>query len=197
MAEWIKPVTLEGEQVVLEPLSRDHAGDLADATADGELWKLWYTFVPAPGGVADYIDAALEGRDRHGDLPFAVRHRESGRVIGSTRFFRADADNRRLELGHTWYARRFQRGPVNSECKLLLLGHAFDHLRAIAVELRTHWHNHASRTAIARLGAKQDGVLRHHTLTADGIYRDTVVFSILNQEWPAVRQNLNYRLGRT
>jgi RimJ/RimL family protein N-acetyltransferase len=106
MAAWIEPVTLEGEHVVLEPLALDHAGALAEATADGELWKLWYTFVPAPDQVANYIDTALEGRDRHGDLPFAVRHRQSGRVIGSTRFFRADPDNRRLELGHTWYAWR-------------------------------------------------------------------------------------------
>ena len=125
MAHWIEPVTLEGEQVLLEPLTAAHAEDLADATADGELWKLWYTFVPSPDRVTAYIDTALEGRERHGDLPFAVRHRESGRVIGSTRFFRADPDNRRLELGHTWYARRFQRSAVNSECKLLLLGHAF------------------------------------------------------------------------
>ena len=130
--------------------------------------------MPSPDRVTAYIEIALEGRARHGDLPFAVRHRESGRVIGSTRFFRADPDNRRLELGHTWYARRFQRSAVNSECKLLLLGHAFERLEAIAVELRTHWHNHASRNAIARLGAKQDGVLRHHTVSADGIYREQV-----------------------
>lgn len=196
MAHWIEPVTLEGEQVVLEPLAPAHAEDLADATVDGELWKLWYTFVPAPDKVAGYIDAALQGREQSGDMPFAVRHLESGRVIGSTRFFRADPDNRRLELGHTWYARSFQRSAVNSECKLLLLGHAFENLQAIAVELRTHWHNHVSRNAIARLGAKQDGVLRHHTVSADGVYRDTVVFSILSQEWAAVRQNLNLRLGR-
>lgn len=197
MSHWIEPVTLEGEHVLLEPLSAAHADDLAQATADGELWKLWYTFVPPPDGVQRYIDTALEGREREGDLPFAVRHRASGRVIGSTRLFRADPVNRRVELGHTWYARRFQRSAVNSECKLLLLGHAFEQLNAIAVELRTHWHNHASRNAIARLGAKQDGVLRHHTLSADGVYRDTVVFSILSQEWPAVRQNLNLRLRAT
>lgn len=196
MEQWIKPVTLEGEHVVLEPLCADHAEDLAEATADGELWRLWYTTVPAPATVADYIDTALQGRAQ-GDMPFAVRHRSSGKVIGSTRFFRVDAVNGRLELGHTWYARRFQRSAVNSECKLLLLGHAFETLNAIAVELRTHWHNRASRTAIARLGAKQDGVLRHHTRSADGVYRDTVVFSILEQEWPAVRQNLRYRLARS
>ncbi|WP_417217771.1 GNAT family N-acetyltransferase [Alcanivorax sp.] len=193
---WIEPVRLEGQHVVLEPLQQAHADDLAEATADGALWTLWYTTVPDPQGVAEYIDTALRGRDQHGDMPFAVRHRASGKVIGSTRFFRVDEDNRRLELGHTWYARRFQRSAVNSECKLLLLGHAFETLNAIAVELRTHWHNQASRTAIARLGAKQDGVLRHHTRSADGVYRDTVVFSILEQEWPAVRQNLRYRLDR-
>ncbi|MEQ3636617.1 GNAT family protein [Alcanivorax sp.] len=194
MARWISPVTLAGEHVVLEPLCLEHAQELAEATVDGELWRLWYTAVPAPDGMRDYIDAALKGRER-GDMPFAVRHRASGKVIGSTRFFRVDEHNGRLELGHTWYARRCQRSAVNSECKLLLLGHAFDTLNAIAVELRTHWHSHASRTAIARLGAKQDGVLRHHTRSADGVYRDTVVFSVLEQEWPAVRQNLRYRLA--
>ncbi|MFC6328585.1 GNAT family N-acetyltransferase [Alloalcanivorax gelatiniphagus] len=195
MARWIEPVTLEGDRVCLEPLAPSHADDLTEACRDGELWKLWFTFAPAPQRVDDYIQAALAGRDQ-GDLPFAVRHRESGRVIGTTRFFKVDEDNRRLELGHTWYAGRYQRTGVNTECKWLLLRHAFESLDAIAVEFRTHWHNRASRAAIARLGAKQDGVLRNHTVTADGIYRDTVVFSIINQEWPAVRQNLRFLLER-
>ncbi|MBL7250433.1 GNAT family N-acetyltransferase [Alcanivorax marinus] len=192
---WIEPVVLEGERVCLEPLSQAHAGDLADACRDGELWKLWYTFAPAPERVGDYIATALAGRE-HGEMPFAVRHKDSGRVVGSTRFFRVDEDNRRLELGHTWYARRCQRTGLNTECKWLLLRHAFETLDAIAVELRTHWHNRASRSAIARLGAKQDGVLRNHTISADGVYRDTVVFSIINHEWPAVRQNLRFLMER-
>ncbi len=195
MGRWIEPVVLEGERVRLEPLDHSHAGDLAEACQDGELWKLWYTFAPSPERVGDYIAEALEGREC-GELPFAVRHRDSGRVVGSTRFFRVDERNRRLELGHTWYARRCQRTGLNTECKWLLLRHAFETLDAIAVELRTHWHNRASRAAIARLGAKQDGVLRNHTVSADGVYRDTVVFSIINQEWPAVRQNLRFLMAR-
>lgn len=195
VARWIEPVVLEGERVRLEPLGHEHADDLALACQDGELWKLWYTFAPSPERVGDYITEALSGRER-GELPFAVRHRDSGRVVGSTRFFRVDEQNRRLELGHTWYARRCQRTGLNTECKWLLLRHAFETLDAIAVELRTHWHNRASRAAIARLGAKQDGVLRNHTVSADGVYRDTVVFSIINHEWPAARQNLRFLMER-
>lgn len=195
MARWIEPVILEGDRVTLEPLTAAHADDLIDACQDGELWKLWFTFAPSPERVAAYIDAALAGRDQ-GDLPFAVRDKASGRVIGSTRFFRVDEGNRRLELGHTWYAGAHQRTGVNTECKWLLLRHAFETLDAIAVEFRTHWHNRASRAAIARLGAKQDGVLRNHTVSDDGVYRDTVVFSIINQEWPAVRQNLRFLMAR-
>ena len=195
VARWIEPVVLEGERVRLEPLGHEHADDLALACQDGELWKLWYTFAPSPERVGDYIAEALAGRER-GELPFAVRHRDSGRVVGSTRFFRVDEQNRRLELGHTWYARRCQRTGLNTECKWLLLRHAFETLDAIAVELRTHWHNRAPRAAIARLGAQQDGVLRNHTVSADGVYRDTVVFSIINHEWPAARQNLRFLMER-
>ncbi len=194
MSRWIEPVTLEGRQVVLEPLRAEHVDDLTEATRDGELWRLWYTFVPAPEAVAEYVSAALARRDQQGEMPFAVRHRDSGKVIGSTRFCHVDEDNHRLEVGYTWYARRFQRSGLNTECKRLLLGHAFEALDAIAVEFRTHWHNRTSRQAIARLGAKQDGVLRNHTRSADGVYRDTVVFSIINLEWPAVRQNLDFLL---
>jgi RimJ/RimL family protein N-acetyltransferase len=196
MSRWIEPVTLNGDHVTLEPLTREHVPALAAATADGELWRLWYTGVPDQEGVGAYLDTALEGRDQRGELPFAVRHRATGEVIGSTRYCHVDESNRRLEIGHTWYASRFQRTPVNSECKRLLLAHAFEALGAIAVEFRTHWHNRASRAAIARLGAKQDGVLRNHTRSAEGIYRDTVVFSIIDLEWPAVRQNLDFQLSR-
>jgi RimJ/RimL family protein N-acetyltransferase len=135
-------------------------------------------------------------RERQDAMPFAVRDNQSGDVVGSTRYFNVDAPNRRLEIGHTWYAKRAQRTAVNTECKLLLLTHAFEILGCIAVEFRTHWFNHASRTAIARLGAKQDGVLRNHQLMPDGSRRDTVVFSIIDAEWLAVKRHLRYLLER-
>ena len=194
MSRWIEPVTLEGRQVVLEPLRDAHVDDLTEATRDGELWRLWYTFVPAPDAVAEYVSAALARRDQHGEMPFAVRHRDSGKVIGSTRFCHVDEDNHRLEVGYTWYARRFQRSGLNTECKRLLLGHAFEALDAIAVEFRTHWHNRASRTAIARLGAKQDGILRNNRIMANGSYRDSAVYSIIASEWPSVKANLTWQL---
>jgi len=142
------------------------------------------------------VATALDMRERAGAMPFVVRENATGDIVGCTRYFNVDATNRRLEIGHTWYATRVQRTGVNSECKLLLLGHAFEVLRCIAVEFRTHWFNHASRTAIARLGAKQDGVLRNHQLMPDGAKRDTVVFSIIDGEWPAVKQHLQFKLAR-
>lgn len=195
MSRWIEAIVIAGRHVTLEPLAQAHAEELAAATRDGELWKLWYTQIPAPDAVAAYIDAALELREHAGAMPFAVRHNDSGRVIGSTRYLNVDETHHRLEIGNTWYARSMQRSAVNSECKLLLLRHAFEVLDAIAVEFRTHWHNRASRAAIARLGAKQDGVLRQHQRGPDGLYRDTVVFSILNSEWPAVRRSLHFSLA--
>ncbi|SAK60542.1 GCN5-related N-acetyltransferase [Caballeronia catudaia] len=196
MSRWIEPVTLEGEHVRLVPLKPSHEAGLAGAVCDGELWKLWYTFVPQPHKMRAYIDTALYMRDRLGAHPFAVIDVKSGAIVGSTRYFAVDEANRRLEIGHTWYARRMQRTALNTEAKLLLLTHAFEKLDAIAVEFRTHFMNHASRTAIERLGAKQDGILRSHQVSRDGVLRDTVVFSIIQSEWPAVRANLNHRLDR-
>lgn len=190
---WIEPVSLEGQHVILEALKSEHVEALKKAAADGELWRLWHTSVPAPEDTADYVAKALAMR-QDGAMPFIVRHRESDDIIGSTRYCNVDEANRRLEIGFTWYAKRFQRTAVNTECKLLLMQHAFETLDAIAVEYRTHWHNHASRAAIARLGAKQDGVLRNHQLMPDGSYRDTVVFSVINLEWPSVRRSLRFRL---
>jgi RimJ/RimL family protein N-acetyltransferase len=190
----IEPVTLRGEVATLEPLAIEHAPALAEAARDGELWRLWYTSVAAPERMRDYVDAALAMRRDAGAMPFAVRENAHGEVVGCTRYFNVDAVNRRLEIGHTWYAQRVQRTALNTEVKLLMLTHAFETLRCIAVEFRTHWFNHASRAAIARLGARQDGVLRNHTVSADGIKRDTVVFSIIDGEWPAVRQHLRYQL---
>ena len=193
---FVEPVTLAGEHASLEPLGREHEDALQRAAADGELWRLWYTSIAPPEKMAEYIAIALDMRERLGAMPFVVREKPSGEIVGCTRYFNVDAANRRLEIGHTWYAKRVQRGPINTECKLLLLTHAFEKLQCIAVEFRTHWFNHASRTAIARLGAKQDGVLRNHQLSADGSKRDTVVFSIIDGEWPAVKQHLRYQLER-
>jgi len=192
---FIEPVTLQGRYATLEPLAREHEEGLRRAAADGELWQLWYTSVPAPDRTAAYIDAALRMRDDLGAMPFAVRDTASD-VVGCTRYFNVDAANRRLEIGHTWYAKRAQRTAINTECKLMLLTHAFEKLGCIAVEFRTHWFNHASREAILRLGAKQDGVLRNHQIFPDGSYRDTVVFSIISSEWPAVKTHLHHMLER-
>lgn len=189
-------VTLAGAHVVLEPLDRGHAGDLERAASDGELWKLWYTSVPPPGTCAAWIEAALEMRATKGALPFAVREKASGAIVGSTRYFNVEPAHRRLEIGHTWYAQRVQRSAVNTECKLLLLTHAFEGLHCIAVEFRTSWFNRASQIAIERLGAKRDGVLRNHMIMPDGTYRDTVVYSILESEWPAVKRHLAFHLDR-
>ena len=193
---FIEPVTLKGEHATLEPLEAKHEAALRGAAADGELWRLWYTSVAPPDRIGEYIARALDMRERLGAMPFAVRQNATGDIVGCTRYFNVDAANRRLEIGHTWYSKRVQRTAINTECKLLLLTHAFDVLRCIAVEFRTHWFNHASRVAIERLGAKQDGVLRNHQLLADGSKRDTVVFSIIDGEWPAVRQHLKFQLER-
>jgi len=193
---FIEPVTLEGRRATLEPLERRHEADLKRAAADGELWQLWYTSVPAPDKTRSYIDAALGMREDLGAMPFAVRDNASGEIVGCTRYFNVDAANRRLEIGHTWYSKSAQRTAINTECKLLLLTHAFEELACIAVEFRTHRFNHASREAIARLGAKQDGVLRNHQILPDGSYRDTVVFSIIESEWPAVKRHLLFLLER-
>jgi RimJ/RimL family protein N-acetyltransferase len=192
----VEPITLRGRHATLEPLERGHEAAVKAAASDGELWRLWYTSVPSPQGTSKWLDIALDMRERLGAMPFVVRDNASGDVVGSTRYFNVDAPNRRLEIGHTWYAQRAQRTAINTECKLLLLAHAFETLRCIAVEFRTHWFNHASRTAIERLGAKQDGVLRNHQLMPDGSRRDTVVFSIIDGEWPAVKRHLQYLLEK-
>jgi len=196
-APFIAPVTLAGEHASLEPLTKEHEDALVQAAADGELWRLWFTHIAPPERMVEYIATALDMRERAGAMPFAVRETKTGAIVGCTRYFNVDAVNRRVEIGHTWYAKRAQRTALNTECKLLLLTHAFETLRCIAVEFRTHWFNNESRAAIARLGAKQDGILRNHQLMADGVKRDTVVFSIIDNEWPAVKLNLQFRLGRT
>ena len=193
---FIEPVTLRGVLATLEPLTAAHAEALAKAASDGELWRLWYTHIAPPDKMREYVVTALDMLERAGAMPFVARENATGEIVGCTRYFNVDATNRRLEIGHTWYAKRVQRTGLNTECKLMLLGHAFETLQCIAVEFRTHWFNHASRTAIARLGAKQDGVLRNHQLMPDGARRDTVVFSIIDGEWPAVKQHLQFQLER-
>jgi RimJ/RimL family protein N-acetyltransferase len=195
---FIESVTLTGRNwVVLEPLQREHADELLEAAKDGELWKLWYTSVGDPDALFSYIDSALTMRDELGAMPFVIRRKSDGKVVGSTRFFNVDAKNRRLEIGHTWYSKSVQRTGINTEAKLILLKHAFETLNCIAVEFRTHWFNFDSRAAIARLGARQDGVLRNHQLAPNGTLRDTVVFSIIASEWPAVKTHLRYELNKT
>ncbi len=182
--------------MVLEPLARSHEAQLVQASQDGQLDRLWYTGVPGSDNVSAYVDAALTMREQLGAMPFVVLRKSDGVPVGSTRYFNVDAKNRRLEIGHTWYSASVHRTGLNTEAKLLLLQHAFDVLGCIAVEFRTHWFNFQSRAAIARLGAKQDGVLRNHQLGPDGVLRDTVVFSIIASEWPAVRVHLNWLLTR-
>jgi RimJ/RimL family protein N-acetyltransferase len=177
-------------------MMREHAGALAEAARDGELWRLWYTSVPVPEAFASYVAAALAMREEKGALPFVVRERATGAIVGSTRYFNVEEAHRRLEIGHTWYGKRVQRTGVNTECKLLLLTHAFEALRCIAVEFRTSWFNHASQRAIERLGAKRDGVLRNHMIMPDGTLRDTVVYSVVAPEWPAVKRHLTFLLER-
>jgi RimJ/RimL family protein N-acetyltransferase len=194
---FIGPVTLTGDVVTLEPLQPDHHDDLVAAASDGRLWELWYTSVPSPESMRADIAEKLARQAAGETLPFTVRRTDDGRVLGMTTYLNIEADVPRLEIGATWTALSAQRTGVNAESKLLLLTHAFDVLGCLAVEFRTHWHNHQSRTAIARLGAKQDGVLRNHRRMPDGSLRDTVVFSILDAEWPAVRSGLRHRLDRT
>jgi RimJ/RimL family protein N-acetyltransferase len=193
---WAQPVTLTGDLVRLEPLAASHTEELVAAASDGRLWELWYTAVPALEAMAGDVARRLAERDAGTLVPFTVRRADTGAVIGSTNYMNIEPEAPRLEIGGTWNAASAQRSGTNSESKLLLLGHAFEQLGAIAVEFRTHWHNRQSRTAIAALGAKQDGVLRNHRRLPDGSLRDTVVFSILESEWPAVRAGLVSRLAR-
>jgi RimJ/RimL family protein N-acetyltransferase len=196
MNSFTDPITLKGTHATLEPLSHDHHDGLVEATRDGELWKLWYTSVPSPDGMRLEIERRLALQEVGTMLPWTVRDNASGRVAGMTTYMNIDTTNRRVEIGSTWYAKSAQRTPINTECKLMLLTYAFESLRCIAVEFRTSFFNHTSRRAIERLGAKQDGILRSHQLHTDGSLRDTVVFSIIAPEWPAVKLHLTFKLGR-
>jgi len=195
MTAFTEPVTLSGRHAALEPLAHEHHDGLVAAVRDGELWRLWYTAVPTPQGMRAEIERRLGLQKAGSMLPFTVRNLASGAIAGMTTYMNIDANNRRVEIGSTWYAKSSQRTPLNTECKLMLLAHAFETLDCIAVEFRTGFFNHASRRAIERLGAKQDGILRSHQHYADGSLRDTVVFSIIATEWPAVKRHLQFKLA--
>ena len=192
---WLQPVTLVGEHAELHPLSQTHGPDLAEAVSDGRLWELWYTTCPHPDEMESEIARRIDLFDSGSMLPFAVMTPE-GKAVGMTTLMHADARYKRVEIGSTWYAASYQRTAVNTQCKLLLLSHAFTKLDCIAVELRTSSVNRGSRAAIERLGAKLDGVLRHHQRHRNGTLRDTCVYSIIEAEWPTVQANLESALGR-
>jgi RimJ/RimL family protein N-acetyltransferase len=192
---WLTPVTLRASRATLVPLSQAHHDDLAEATRDGELWKLWYTIVPSPEQMAGEIDRRLGLQAAGSMLPFAVIDTPTGRAVGMTTYMNVDSVNRRVEIGSTWYRKSVQRTELNTQCKLLLLTHAFQALQCIAVELRTHFFNFQSRAAIERLGARLDGVLRNQQLSDNGTIRDTCVYSIIASEWPTVEAHLRSKLS--
>lgn len=191
---WPDPITLRGQHARLEPLSHDHREALVEAVKDGELSKLWYTAIPLPENMGKEIDRRLRLQAAGSMLPFTVFD-AGDNIVGLTTYMNIDATNRRVEIGSTWYGKSAQRGPLNTQCKLLLLTHAFEALNCIAVEFRTHFFNHQSRRAIERLGAKQDGILRNHQVAPNGTLRDTVVYSITAAEWPTVKAHLEYQLN--
>ncbi len=190
---FIREACLEGSHIALEPLSEQHIAPLQAAVLDGKSWKLWYANVPEPDAMAQYVFSAI-AEMKTGNLAYAVYSKAHQKIVGTTRYYNIDPANRRAMLGYTWYASEVRRTPVNTECKLILLKNLFEASSAIAVEFRTHFFNQPSRTAIERLGAKQDGILRNHQIMRDGSFRDTVVYSIIASEWPAVKANLESRL---
>lgn len=196
MELWPPSFDASGDHVSVVELSLAHEADLVEAAADGELHRLWYTMVPKPDGVRAEIERRLALREAGSMLPFSVTDRASGKAVGMTTYMNIDAVNRRIEIGSTWYRKSVQRSPINTECKLLLLRHAFEQLDCIAVEFRTHFINAQSRRAIERLGAKFDGLIRAHMIMANGTIRDTAVYSIIQPEWPIVRANLIWQLEK-
>jgi RimJ/RimL family protein N-acetyltransferase len=192
--DMFQPITLSGRHAQLVPLSLDHLDSLISAVRDGELWKLWYTSAPSPEEMHTEIHRRLALQESRSMLPFTVIERATGQTVGMTTYMNVDTINRRVEIGSTWYARRVQRTALNTEAKLLLLAHAFDIMGCIAVEFRTHFMNEQSRRAIERLGAKLDGILRNHSVAANGTLRDTCVYSIIASEWPTVRAHLEWQL---
>jgi RimJ/RimL family protein N-acetyltransferase len=193
---FLDPITLTGAHVVLAPLAADHHDDLVEAVRDGELWNLWYTIIPVPEKMRAEIERRLALQAKGVALPFAVLDPATGKAVGLTSYLNIDAANRRVEIGATWYRASLQRSAINTECKLLLLTHAFEAKGCIAVEFRTHVINHQSRRGIERLGAKLDGILRNHMVMANGTLRDTCVYSIIGGEWPTVKAHLTWQLAK-
>jgi RimJ/RimL family protein N-acetyltransferase len=189
---WLQPTTLRGSYASLEPLSQSHEKDLVEAVNDGELWKLWYTSIPEPMKVGSEIERRLHLQTKGSMLPFVIIENSSQQAVGMTTYMNVDSTNRRVEIGSTWYRKRVQRSAINSECKLMLLTHAFENLDCIAVEFRTHFLNQQSRRGIERLGAKLDGILRSHQLGFNGTLRDTCVYSIIATEWPTIKTHLQW-----
>jgi len=192
---WIENKEIHGQFVTLEPINLTHLNELIDAVKDGESWTLWFANVPHPEQMEDYIKAAIDDA-KNGNIAYAVRNNQTNKIVGTTRYYKVDEANRRAMIGYTWYANSVRRTPVNTECKLLLLREIFESYDAIAVEFRTHSENIASRNAIERLGAKFDGVLRHHQILKDGSIRDTAVYSIVADEWIDVKSDLDAKLSR-
>jgi RimJ/RimL family protein N-acetyltransferase len=191
---WLEPVTLSGPHAQLKPLSHEHIDGLREAVKDGELWTLWYTSIPRPEDMRKEIDRRLALQAAGSMLPFTVFDAD-GKIAGMSTYMNVDAANRRVEIGSTWYARGVQRSALNTQCKLLLLTHAFERLDCIAVEFRTHFFNQQSRRGIERLGAKLDGILRSHQIASNGTLRDTAVYSITAAEWPTAKAHLTYQLN--
>ncbi|MFZ2738615.1 MAG: GNAT family protein [Burkholderiaceae bacterium] len=199
-ASFSQSITLQGQHALLEPLRLDHLAQASEAVQDGRLWELWYTAIPSPQTMQTEIERRLTLQAQGLMLPFAIRQMQSdgqpGRFAGMTTYMNIDQPNRRLEIGSTWYRKSAQRSALNTECKLLLLGHAFEALNCIAVEFRTHFFNQQSRKGIERLGAKLDGVLRSHQIAGNGTLRDTCVYSIVASEWPTVKAHLQHQLAK-
>ncbi|RJE73572.1 GNAT family N-acetyltransferase [Pseudoalteromonas sp. MSK9-3] len=190
---WIKNQALDGKYVRLEPLVMQHVSALQEAAKDGEYWRLWYASVPKPDDISDYVAKAIE-QAKQGEVAYAVIDKRTDTVVGTTRYYNVDGPNKRAAIGYTWYANSVRRSPINTESKLLLLSNLFESCDAVAVEFNTHFFNQTSRAAIERLGAKLDGILRAHKIMKDGSLRDTAVYSIIASEWPAVRNNLEFKL---
>jgi N-acetyltransferase len=190
----LEKVILEGRYVRLEPISESHRGELIEAVSDGELWQLFVTLVPRVEGIDQFIENAISAHDTADGLAFATIDKASGRVVGSTRFMKANLANKRLEIGFTFIAKSYQKTMINTEAKLLMLTHAFENMGLNRVEFITDYLNHTSRNAILRLGAKEEGIMRNHMIMPDGRVRDSVLFSIINHEWAGIKQNLSYKL---
>jgi len=190
---WLENKVLEGQYVILEPLHESHVTDLIEAVKDGEAWRIWFANVPHFNEMHDYVDEAIKASEA-GNIAYAVRCKETDKIVGTTRYYNVESQHKRALLGYTWYSNSVRRTAINTECKYLLLQNVFENHYANAVEFRTHYFNQASRSAIERLGAKQDGILRNHQIMKDGSLRDTVVYSIIATEWPAVKCNLLSKL---